>query len=97
MKHSPAPWRFDHDTGGCRTIRCNRPEADRDSGDNEVCCTPGLADDDEDYANALVLSAAPDMLDALKASVHELEYLERQGLQVLALQRVKNAIAKAEL
>lgn len=96
MKPSPAPWTFDHTTGGCRSILCNRPAQEIGSGDNEVCCTPGLADDNEDYANACLICAAPDMLVALKSCVHELQFLQLQSYQVLSLQRVKDAIAKAE-
>lgn len=97
MEHSPAPWTFDKHIGGCRSIRCNRPETEPEGCDNEVCNTPGLADDDEDYANACLIEAAPDMLVALKAAIPDLEYLQNHyDLQVLVLQRVKDAIAKAE-
>lgn len=66
MKHSPGPWTFDHEVGGCRIIRCNRPETELGGGDNEICCTPGLADDEEDFANASLIITAPAMLEVLK-------------------------------
>jgi hypothetical protein len=67
MKHSPAPWTFDPDIGGCRTIHCNKRIKAHTGEDTEVCTTPGLADDTEDYANACLIAAAPDMLSALKS------------------------------
>lgn len=66
--HSPEPWTFDRREMGCRTIRCNRPDNDPETGlENEVCVTPGLSDDEEDFSNACLICAAPQMLEALRA------------------------------
>ncbi len=68
MKHSPAPWEvvpLSPNTVGCRNIR---------NKDGEFCSTHGLADDEEDEANAHLIVAAPDLLHALEQAREHLEY-----------------------
>jgi hypothetical protein len=57
-KHTPGPWTLDVEAGtvqGCREI------VGQDGG---IASTHGLDDDEEDLANARILAAALDMLEA---------------------------------
>jgi hypothetical protein len=56
-KHTPGPWKYQRDSFGCKEIA---------SATGPLATTDGLADDDEDAANARLIAAAPEMLDALR-------------------------------
>ncbi len=62
MTHTPGPWTImamDADIG-CRTILGGRSYF-------AITETVGLSDDDEDRANAHLIAAAPELLEALEA------------------------------
>ena len=81
MSHTPGPW-YDwlpHGCdGGCRTIRTEEGRARGSYHGAEIAYTCGLADDDEDKANARLIAAAPDLLEALKA-ITKVEMPERDN------------------
>jgi len=62
-EHTPGPLEFYSDEYGCREIF---PTALIHSSSREICSTCGLFNDAEDRANARLIAAAPEMLDALK-------------------------------
>ena len=70
MAHTPGPWYSwlprDCD-GGCRTIRTEKGRAHGTYYGTELASTHGLANDEEDKANARLIAAAPGLLEALKA------------------------------
>jgi hypothetical protein len=51
-----------------------------------------------DVSNAQLIAAAPELLEALKYAIQDLEDLKRQGvnMQGVSLKAFKNAISKAE-
>lgn len=65
MKHTPGPWRLIVGEYGCKRIGPDRPGHQR--GIVEVCATVGLFDEEQDKANALLIAAAPELLEALEA------------------------------
>jgi hypothetical protein len=89
---SQGPFTFDDNSTGCRAIK--------DAEGEDIAHTVGLADDDEDRANAALLSAADDMLRALKQIAIQFpdpgedEGEIYVGPQTLA--QIRAAIAKAE-
>ena len=62
--HTAAPWKFD-DHPGCRPIKGGKDGAHKQAQYKEIAWTVGLADDDEDRANAVLLTQAPKLLAAL--------------------------------
>ena len=64
MKHTPGPWRLIVGEYGCKRIGPSRPGHQR--GIREVCATVGLFDEDQDSANARLIAAAPELLEALE-------------------------------
>lgn len=64
-RHTPGPWTFD-DNMGCRDIR--------GADGKPIASTHGLANDDEDQANARLIAAAPELLAALKTALKCIEY-----------------------
>ncbi len=68
-QHTPGPWYSWLPNGcdsGCRTIRTEKGRTQGGYRGTEIASTFGLADDDEDAANARLLAAAPDLLAALE-------------------------------
>jgi hypothetical protein len=62
---TPGPWRADKAVG-CKAIMGNKLGAHKQAQyATEVACTPGLADDEVDRANANLIAASPEMFDAL--------------------------------
>lgn len=55
-EHTPGPWTF-KDEDGCKDINAEH---------NDICFTVGLPNDDEDRANAKLISEAPETLAELK-------------------------------
>jgi hypothetical protein len=69
-KHTKGPWYFEEDGLGCKSICHNVPDEWHAEGkDKELCYTTGLAEEEEDLANAHLIAAAPDMLEALFSAV----------------------------
>lgn len=95
-KHTRGPWLVVHDDGaaGCRAIF---------AGDQGICCTDGLYDDEEDAANASLIAAAPEMFDTLDPDTLEAiadeidchEHSARAGSLRVIARRQRAAIAKA--
>ncbi len=100
-KHTPGPWYMrlsDNATPHIEHGDCLRGEIGMLK--NRVCVMPSeIMHDYNSLANARLIAAAPEMLEALKALIayqadNETEYLGMQ--QIVAYQRAKAAIAKAE-
>jgi hypothetical protein len=63
---TPGPWRYDRGAG-CRSIKGRKVGSHKQAQYlTEVACTPGLRNDAEDLANAQLIAAAPDLLEALR-------------------------------
>ena len=93
-KHTPGPWAVDGTNVGI-PLRCFNGEALQEFstlGDSEVCT-------DEDEANALLIAAAPDLLESLQSVLAF--FREFDGPDVFdeieceALTKARAAIAKA--
>jgi hypothetical protein len=88
-KHTPGPWRiarYNHEDEEARLeMDCNHPDGWRWSGWIGV----------RTEANARLIAAAPDMLDALKGLLDFIE-IEQLRMDADALQIARAAIAKAE-
>lgn len=89
-KHTLGPWTVDTDTGGRKPIMAK-------DGITSVAHTDGLENEDLDEANARLIAAAPEMLQALKRAV---SMLQAVGMPADAipqdLEKMEDAIAKAE-
>ena len=68
-EHTPGPWMFIKDEMGCKRIGPSRKWRRR--GIAEVCATVGLFDEVQDLANARLIAAAPDQMQALKGAPPE--------------------------
>lgn len=91
IKHTPGPW-FTFNDGK----RVAGPESTIGAGQGVALCSMRARSDDEAKANALLIAAAPDLLDALKAA---LELLEREFPKPAPngqIAKARRAIAKAE-
>lgn len=85
--HTPGPW--DYRKGlGCKDIG---PRLSRQSIQG-IASTWGLSDDKEDEANARLIAAAPDLLDAADRALVTLDALYHQPE---LCRRLRAAIAKA--
>ncbi|MEP9039510.1 hypothetical protein ABKU91_20965 [Enterobacter hormaechei] len=60
MKHTPAPWYFSNE--GVLRVRAK-------DDDEVVCSYAGYENCEREYANAKLIAAAPDLLEALQALV----------------------------
>lgn len=69
-QYTPGPWKFD-DVLGCREIKGDKYPPHRQGQYRPIASTHGLANDDEDRANARLISAAPDLLEALEWIVED--------------------------
>lgn len=74
------PWRAD-DNLGCKRVMGNKLGDHRQPRFlTEVCCTPGLSDENEDAANARLIAAAPDLA---AAAAPLAEYVSDQTLAMV--------------
>ena len=92
--YTPAPWTID-DTQKYYPKSCIRHRG------VIICHLPTLADSRgaarlEDEANARLIAAAPELLEACKQLVMQLEYVAEDDLERAAIQDGLTAIAKAE-
>jgi hypothetical protein len=86
---SQGPFTFDDNSAGCRAIR--------DAEGEEIAYTTGLADDDQDRANAALLSASAELLVALKRLTDLTDKATNwHGDMRRAIDEARAAIAKAE-
>lgn len=85
MKHTPGPWSYDPDE--------NEIHADtrQDAGGDPYHICEMLS---KNPANARLIAASPDLLEALKQAVARIEFLN--GADDSAMDRIRAAIAKAE-
>ncbi len=84
-QHTPGPWQFD---GLDKIIG--------DQGNAEVCQVWGAAVEDQDgYANARIIAAAPDLLEACKCALNSLDMIGATRGSPITTQ-LRAAIAKAE-
>lgn len=81
-KHTPGPWH----------VAANASAIVRDSADRDIAKTL----DDNREANARLIAAAPDMLEALHSAVAELTFYAdgRHGGTAIVLGKLKAVIAK---
>lgn len=61
MKHTPAPWYFSNE--GVLRVRAK-------DDDEVVCSYAGYENCEREYANAKLIAAAPDLLEALQDAIH---------------------------
>ncbi|HED1596611.1 TPA: hypothetical protein R4S50_002298 [Enterobacter cloacae subsp. cloacae] len=61
MKHTPAPWYFSNE--GVLRVRAK-------NDDEVVCSYAGYENCEREYANAKLIAAAPDLLEALQDALH---------------------------
>lgn len=93
-EHTPGPW-FVYlpkgVSGGCREIRTEKGRTHGTYRGTAIASTHGLSDDYQDEANALVMAAAPRLLEALKRLCDEHRYSELEEWV-----EARAAIAKAK-
>ena len=90
-KHTPGPWRIVGDDEGCKSIEAYGEDEHGIFSVSEIGFTDGI-EEGEDKANARLIAAAPDMLNALK-------YIKRcklYGPADQAWELIDAAIAKAD-
>lgn len=89
-QHTKGPWHTDLDRPWSVHAKDQRP----------VALTATNFDVVENHANARLIAAAPELLEALKLSIHNLEFRIKRGSasveELLAYTRACAAIAKAE-
>lgn len=97
-QHTPGPWRWDESWGA---IVVDRPDMQRLicpmwTGCDRACMGRDVVD--EDLANARLIAAAPDLLEALKSCLPDLaHYVSKHGPGPdKRLDAARAAIAKAE-
>lgn len=91
-KHTSGPWRLVTTTTPGQFVREHRIRSEDDS----MICEIGPVSQE---ANARLIAAAPEMLEALRLAIEQLEPVTKPKLIQLpeyALRAVKDAIAKAE-
>ena len=98
--HTPGPWKIQEDTFGCKTIVSAETDPDTDLYEEVFCCqeigfTPGRADESEDAANARLIAAAPQLLEALERTLSWLTSY-RGGGAMGAYYQARAAIAAAK-
>jgi len=101
MKHTQGPWDVQN-KGNLygRSARHEVVEGISEGGDKPLPTIVKMPDlSDRSYANARLISAAPELLDALKEVVYSLEDGSTTSLQIKLeanLPQIEKAIAKAE-
>ena len=88
MTHTKGPWRVDDRNLGCKDIN---------AGNEYIATTAGRSPEKEDVANACLMAAAPELLQALFVAASALA-LAQDGRRpdYKDLETVLQAIAKAE-
>lgn len=103
MKHTPGPWKFYHEVFRAQ-ISSRKIIEIQDSNGIPIVKWSGFDGIDrpkkETIANARLIAAAPELLDALDEMIDAFPVEEKEGLrnviQRIALGKAKAAIAKAE-
>lgn len=94
MKHTPGKWHFR--TG----MSDNFCEIIGDYGTNKtIAVAPKdcFVEDEEAEANGRIIAAAPDMLEALKEALDQLESWNQESEDTFTMKRIREAINKATL
>ncbi len=89
MKHTPGPWRFE------RVIRGSNSQNDWLAIHPPHFYFAGKQISKVDEANAHLISAAPDLLEACKKTLKLINNLEYESWQIKYITLLKQAIAKA--
>ena len=98
-KHTPGPWGYiTSSTYGSAIAVFAKDDSDPSK---KICHFPVLQDGKESIANACLISAAPEMLDALKTMQAKLEYLDAIAEDYMHVfvdewKKINKAINKAE-
>ena len=99
-QHTPGPWAVGYSSPTDEDNCCLAVwrKADLDYGFGSVVCkiSPMKQMDDTDHANANLIAAAPDLLDALKELLNE-EIMKDDLLSRIAINKAKSVIKKATI
>ncbi|HZF98292.1 MAG TPA: hypothetical protein VEY92_08630 [Pseudoxanthomonas sp.] len=102
-KHTPGPWEWVCKWASYSLVASNgQTVADDGSAGNEYSPSIDPGDNGESGANARLIAAAPDLLEALKEAMQSLEYVHRAhpentgiAKRIEDINRARAAIAKA--
>ena len=95
-KHTPGPWGLREDTLGCKQVcRIGQYPDGEFFTLSEIGYTHGLADEDEDAANASLICAAPDLLAAAIAALERYDACIADPQFGDEMQELREAVAKA--
>lgn len=89
-KHTPGPWK---PACGARGSTCRHPAILHDGG--QVGNATWQGSEAATDANARLIAAAPDLLEALKACDEAMSYMSEYDIPLTLPGQVKDAIAKA--
>lgn len=103
-KHTPGPWVIDESRHGKRGPVHTLMVVAEKGGMPGLIVNQGALVEPQDWANARLISASPDMLEALKAILyadetfgdHSIGAADWAAMQMKALELARSAIAKAE-
>lgn len=95
-KHTPGPWLIAESVASRHAITNMRRIRSKNEGleHGAVCDVYGIQDGSEASANAILIAAAPDLLDALEDLLHEVGF-GRVITETTASTKARAAIAKA--
>lgn len=101
MSSTSKPWKADKNLG-CKSIKGGKTGNWKQAQYKQIAYTVGLSNENEDLANAILMAAAPELLEALEGmlSDYESQYGEKYckcGANVICPAcRARKAIAKAK-
>ena len=100
--YTRAPWKYDKGYG-CKNIKGGKHGTHRQAQYHQIAFTTGLANEEEDEANARLMAAAPQLLEACKVCVkaidikHILSSCPTKNCEICeVVELMKAAIATAE-
>jgi len=95
MKHTKGEWELSHHTNQGIRIVIN---PDNPSKTENICSVSGNPSDESVYANAKLIAAAPELLQALLEAEIQIEYMHERtgetGTGVALLSRINTLISK---
>ncbi len=86
MKYTPGPWKSEE----------NRVFQVEHSTFRVAICTSNIAEYSEEVANAKLIAAAPDLLEACKITLEIKKLMDESGGATFEVEGLEQAIAKAE-